>query len=149
MTEIRFYHLQQQSLEQALPLLLRKAVDNGKRVFVRLSDAARLDGLSEAIWSYKDNGFIPHGTASDKFSEDQPVLLSADLENLNKADMLVLANGADHSDVDDYGLCCEMFNGQDQDEVTAARARWKAYKEAGHDLTYWQQTERGGWEQKA
>jgi DNA polymerase-3 subunit chi len=33
--------------------------------------------------------------------------------------------------------------------VYAARDRWKAYKAAGHALTYWQQTDRGGWEKKA
>jgi DNA polymerase IIIc chi subunit len=28
----------------------------------------------------------------------------------------------------------------------SARARWTAYKGAGHALAYWQQNERGGWE---
>jgi DNA polymerase-3 subunit chi len=32
--------------------------------------------------------------------------------------------------------------------VAAARQRWRQAKEAGHALTYWQQTEKG-WEQKA
>lgn len=149
MTEIRFYHLQQQSLEQALPLLLRKALDSGKRAFVKLDDDKRLSPLSDALWSYKNTGFLPHGLASEQYAVDQPVLLSAEDENLNGADMLVLANGAESKHLKDFGLCCEMFNGQDAAEVQAARQRWKAYKEAGHDLTYWQQTERGGWEQKA
>ena len=30
----------------------------------------------------------------------------------------------------------------------AARGRWLAYKEAGHGLTYWQQTDGGGWGEK-
>jgi DNA polymerase-3 subunit chi len=42
-----------------------------------------------------------------------------------------------------------MFDGNDYEAVTSARARWKTYKAAGHDLTYWQQTDRGGWEKKA
>jgi DNA polymerase-3 subunit chi len=32
--------------------------------------------------------------------------------------------------------------------VTEARARWKSYKEQGHVIVYWQQTD-GGWEKKA
>jgi DNA polymerase-3 subunit chi len=32
--------------------------------------------------------------------------------------------------------------------VEAARARWKDYKNAGHALTYWQQSDAGRWEQK-
>jgi DNA polymerase-3 subunit chi len=41
---------------------------------------------------------------------------------------------------------CEIFDGSDEDAVTAARARWKTLKESGHDLAYWRQTESGGWE---
>jgi len=41
-----------------------------------------------------------------------------------------------------------LFDGRDEDAVTSARARWKALKDEGHDLTYWQQGERG-WEKKA
>ena len=33
--------------------------------------------------------------------------------------------------------------------VLAARERWKGYKAGGHQLTYWQQTPAGRWEQKA
>ena len=29
------------------------------------------------------------------------------------------------------------------------RARWRRLKDAGHELTYWQQTPQGGWEKKA
>jgi DNA polymerase-3 subunit chi len=149
MTDIRFYHLQQQSLEQALPLLLRKALDNGKRILVRTGDKNYIEGLSEALWGYRNHGFIPHGAVDDAHSEDQPVLLTAAMENLNKADMLVLTGGSDNSDIADYSLCCEMLNGHNADEVQTARAHWKAYKEAGHSITYWKQTDNGGWEQKA
>ena len=33
--------------------------------------------------------------------------------------------------------------------VDAARKRWTQCKDAGHALTYWQQTPAGGWEKKA
>jgi len=36
----------------------------------------------------------------------------------------------------------------DESAVAAARRRWSAAKAAGHQLVYWQQTERG-WEKKA
>ena len=38
--------------------------------------------------------------------------------------------------------------GNDTEAVGTARARWTAYQQAGHALTYWQQNERGGWEKK-
>ncbi|MBT6825536.1 MAG: DNA polymerase III subunit chi, partial [Rhodospirillales bacterium] len=42
----------------------------------------------------------------------------------------------------------ELFDGNDDEALTAARTRWKTYLDAGHTLTYWQQGDRGGWEQK-
>lgn len=150
MSEIRFYHLQQQSLFQALPLLVRKALDNGKRINVRVADAAMIAPLSEAFWGYRDDGFIPHGVSGDKSDPaDQPVFITAENDNANKADMLILAGAADNAHVGDFSLCCEVFDGRNADEVQEARSRWKAYKDDGHAITYWQQTDRGGWEQKA
>jgi len=40
------------------------------------------------------------------------------------------------------------FDGRDDQAVVDSRERWKAYKAAGHTLTYWQQTATGGWEKK-
>ena len=64
--------------------------------------------------------------------------------------MLVLCNAqAVPENIADFTLCCDFLNGNDDEAVDAGRARWKEYKAAGHAITYWQQTETGGWEQKA
>ena len=60
--------------------------------------------------------------------------------------MLVLADGTTTGDVPAWGSAIEIFDGGDDTAVAAARERWKAYKAAGHDLTYWQQTDDGRWE---
>jgi DNA polymerase-3 subunit chi len=39
-----------------------------------------------------------------------------------------------------------MFDGNDPEAVQSARDRWKTYKADGHSVTYWRQTDRGGWE---
>ena len=42
-----------------------------------------------------------------------------------------------------------MLDGRSNEQVTQARQRWKSYKEEGYDITYWMQSDSGGWEQKA
>jgi DNA polymerase-3 subunit chi len=42
-----------------------------------------------------------------------------------------------------------MFDGNDENELNDARAQWKALKDAGLPMSYFQQTESGGWEKKA
>ena len=69
-------------------------------------------------------------------------------ENPNKADVFIICQGVESAIQSDFTLCCEMLDGHDGDAVTAARERWKAYKEQEFDVTYWQQNEGQGWEQK-
>jgi len=42
-----------------------------------------------------------------------------------------------------------LFDGNDAEAVQRARAAWSAVKAAGHEATYWQQSERGRGEKKA
>lgn len=148
MSEIRFYHLENHRLEQALPGLLGKALQNDKRIIVRGTDKDRLKQLSEYLWVHNPANFIPHGMKEDGFEADQPVFLTAEEENPNKADMLVLIDGAKTADFSAFSLICLMFDGRDETALAHARSQWKALKDQGHDMTYWQQGE-NGWEKKA
>ena len=147
MSEIRFYHLQTQSLEQALPGLLAKAITTGKRIIVRGTDEARLKKLNDSLWTYDAQSFLPHGTKKDGFTADQPIYLTADNDNPNNAGVLITIDGADLDESNDYALQCTLFDGNNTEHLTQARAQWKALKDSEHALTYWQQTA-SGWEKK-
>ena len=149
MTDIRFYHMTVQSLDQALPAILAKALDAGHRIVVKCADETQAARLSDHLWTYRPDSFLPHGTKKDGHAEDQPVYLTAGNDNPNGAGVLVLTGGATADAVGDYALCCEMLDGHDGAAVDAARTRWKSYKDAGHSITYWQQTDTGGWDKKA
>ena len=146
MTEIRFYHLRTMTLERALPQILEKVLARGDRVVVMAGSTERVEALNAALWTYNDRSFLPHGSARDGFAEDQPIWLTTDEENPNGAAMLVLADGTTSDNVAAWGSAIEIFDGGDEAAVTAARERWKAYKAAGHTLTYWKQSDDGRWE---
>ncbi len=149
MAEVRFYHLQRQRLEEALPALLEKARERDFRIVVQAGSPERVMALDALLWTYRPESFLPHGSglASLPTAPDQPIWLTAEEENPNTASMLVLVDGAT-ADVAPYTLACEMFDGHDEAAVAAARLRWTEYKAAGHVMTYWQQGERG-WEKRA
>jgi DNA polymerase-3 subunit chi len=146
--EIRFYHLQRQTQEQVLPVLLGKALETGRRVVVRMRDAGEVAEMNEHLWSFRADSFLPHGSAKDGFAERQPVWLTDIDENPNGADMMIVGQGADAAPSDHITLRCEFLDGADEGMVSAARERWRSYKDAGYEVTYWSQTERGGWERK-
>ncbi|MFO0998373.1 MAG: DNA polymerase III subunit chi [Alphaproteobacteria bacterium] len=149
MTDIRFYHLQRKSLEDALPVLLEKILERGSRAVVMAGSAERVEALNAHLWTYSQGSFLPHGSQRDGHAEDQPVWLTTGEENPNGSDVLVLTDGASAAHIESFKTCCELFDGNDTAAVEEARRRWQAYKAAGHDLTYWQQTDEGRWEKRA
>jgi DNA polymerase-3 subunit chi len=149
MTEIGFYHLQRSSLGEALPRLLEKALAAGLRVLVRVPNEDEAERLAQLLWTYEADAFLPHGSARDGHATDQPIYLTAGDAIPNGAELLAQVGGAEMPDLSLFKRCLDLFDGSDADAVSAARARWKRYQEASHQLTYWQQKPNGGWERKA
>lgn len=148
MTEIAFYHLERSSLEAVLAKLLEKALAAGMRAVVKAGSAERVEALNAALWSYEQGSFLPHGSAEDGNASDQPVWLTAGEDNPNGATILFLIDGSESGELERYARCLELFDGRDETALAFARAHWKAYKEAGHTLTYWRQSETGAWQEQ-
>ena len=149
MSEIRFYHLQLQTLESALPVMLERTLARGQRALVMASSPERVEALNAHLWTYKYRSFLPHGSAPDGNAAAQPIWLTSDDEHANQASVLFLTDGAETQNLDAFELVCDLFDGGDGGAVQAARDRWLAYKSAGHALTYWQQDAQGKWSQRA
>jgi DNA polymerase-3 subunit chi len=149
MTDVRFYHLQKQSLDDALPAILTKAFQGGHRILVRMRDDKEVERMNKHLWAFKPDVFLPHGSSKDGHAENQPIWLTSKPENSNNAKVLILTQGMNEEAIESYDLCCEMLDGRDSTAVDAARAKWKDYQAAGLNVTYWYQNERGGWEKKA
>jgi DNA polymerase-3 subunit chi len=149
MTEVRFYHLQRANLERVLPVMLGRVLERGQRAVVQLGSKERLEAVNDWLWTFDKSSFLPHGSAAEGHPGEQPVWLTLEEERPNGAEVLFLADGATSAKTAEFELVAELFDGNDQEAVTAARQRWKGYKEAGHAVTYWQQDESGRWQQKA
>ena len=149
MTEVRFYHLQKQSLDQALPLILEKAYGADYKSLVVMQDQKEAERMATFLWAYKPNSFLPHGTKKDGSPGRNPIWISDADENENNANALILTQGSTSEKIGDFDLVCEMLNGHSDEEISSARSRWKKYQESGYETTYWFQNENGGWEKKA
>jgi DNA polymerase III subunit chi len=147
MTEVRFYHLERSGIEQVLPGLISKALENGHRIVVKTTDDREAERLNEHLWTYDPNSFLPHGTKREGFADKQPVWLTSNDDNPNNADVLILTPSTESNEQANYKLCCEMLDGRNEEAVTAARTRWQKYKDEGFTVTYWQQGAKG-WEKK-
>ncbi|MEX2201532.1 MAG: DNA polymerase III subunit chi [Dongiaceae bacterium] len=149
MAEVRFYHLQRSTLESVLPKFLERIVDRGQRAVVMADSPERVEALTNQLWTYSDRVFLPHGNVRDGHAAQQPIWLTDADENPNGAQVLFLSDGATSSRIGEFETCVELFNGNDEVAVAMARERWQRYQADGHVVIYFQQDERGSWEEKA
>ncbi|MQX36266.1 DNA polymerase III subunit chi [Roseospira navarrensis] len=149
MARLDFYHLYQWPLERALPLLLTRAYRTEARVLVLAASMDRVRALNALLWTFDPKSWLPHGCRDDGYPEHQPIWLSDREERPNGATLAVLTEGMTVADAGGWDRVLDLFDGRDEAAVAAARDRWRTGRDAGHELHYWQQTEQGGWTEKA
>jgi DNA polymerase-3 subunit chi len=147
MTEARFHHLERRRVDQALPRLLERALEQGRRVVVRASSDEMVSALNEGLWTYDDASFLPHGAAGDGDPTSQPIFLTCEVENPSAATMLVRLSGVEAGEADEkFDLVVLLFDGRDEGALANARREWRRLKDEGCAISYWRETDEGGWE---
>ena len=126
MTEVLFYHLERQTLEQVLPRLVQASLGRDWRVVVKAGSPERIQALNTHLWTWADDVFLPHAAAGDarftEFAADQPVWLTHEDDVPNDAQVLMLVDGAAHDDLSRFERCVFIFDGNDETALATARA---------------------------
>ena len=154
MSEALFYHLERRSLDDVLPGLIERTLERGWRALIRADSAERADAIDTRLWTFDDQGFLPHAQSGDGDPARQPVLITVEEGNPNSANVLFLVGGAvppawDSVAAEALTRIVVMFDGRDPSNVESARAAWKEAKAAGHEVTYWKESPQGKWEKQA
>ena len=93
----------------------------------------------------------PRPTARRK---PRPIYLTIEGDNPNAADVRFLIDGVNAAPLlNDPASAPKtravlMFDGNDVMELQAAREQWKELRDAGFELVYFQEDERGAWAEK-
>ena len=154
MAEALFYHLEHRTMEDVLPGLLERTRERGLRALLRVGSAERMEALDAHLWTYSEQTFLAHGTAAEGHPSRQPIYLTTEQENPNKAEVLFLVGQAMPADwgapsLAEFTRIVVLFEGRDPEALGGARAAWQNAKEAGHDVTYWKESPSGKWEKQA
>lgn len=149
MGDAYFYHLTRSPLDEALGLLLERALARGWRVGVRGVTEARLDWLDEKLWLGPEARFLPHGRAGGARDADQPVLLTTATSLPNRAACLMAVEGAEVAaqEAAAFERICILF--EEGPGLERARDQWRALTGAGVAAQYWAEEDRGNWRLKA
>lgn len=139
-----FYHIEQGSVDAAIAPLIEKCLERRWRVVVAGREET-VERLDRALWTWRDESFVPHGRARSD-ADKHPVLLSTEAVPSNGAKVAVLLDGSD-ADASLFDRVMVVFDGQDETARAKARQQFKAATDAGAAARYFQQ-DRGGWAEK-
>ncbi|GBR01218.1 DNA polymerase III subunit chi [Acetobacter oeni] len=143
MAEIGFYHLTRTDAHEALPVLLGRTLDSGRRAVIRCGKSEEAGALDIALWKVSDPVWLPHAATGGKYPDRQPIWITAGEDVPNGATFLFLLGATDTLTIDPFERVFDLFDGRDEVAVAAARRRWMALKAQGHTLAYWRQEAKG------
>ena len=154
MTEALFYHLERRALDDVLPGLIEKTLERGWKALIRVESSERADAIDNLLWTYSEQTFLPHAQSGDGNPNRQPVLITVEQDNPNKANVLFLIGGTapppwSAAETKRLMRIVLMFDGRDADSLAQARKAWKDAKAEGHDVTYWKESASGRFEKQA
>lgn len=145
--QIDFYQLEAHPVEQVLPRIAERLFESGARLLVVAEGEAVLERLDAVLWTYRDDGFLPHAIAGRDVDAAQPILLTHTVDAANGARNIALADGVWRDAALGFDRAFYLF---DAETVEGARAAWRAL--AGRERLerrFWKQDERGKWSQVA
>lgn len=148
--EVWFYHLERSSVFSVLPELLERTLARGLRALVISGGDDCLEKLDEAMWGGPEDSFLAHGRWDAPHAARQPILLARSPftgeTSPNGANLVFLIDQAVAPTLYAYDRLVLLFDGQDEAALARARADWKAFKAAGHPVSYWKQGAERGWQ---
>lgn len=139
-----FYHIEQGSVDASIGPLLEKCLERRWRVVVA-GRQETLDRLDRALWTWRDDSFLPHG-CSGRNEGEHPVLLSTQAQPANGATVAVLLDGTD-ADPGLFERVMVLFDGSEESTRAKARQQYRAARESGAPARYFQQ-DGAGWSEK-
>ncbi len=113
-----------------------KHVRAGRRLLVWCTDTRRMQAFDQLLWSFEPNSFIPHVGADDLLAAHTPVLLLDKPAQLAAADRHLWLLNLDLACpplLERYQRILEIVSTH-PDDIKAAKQRWVAYRQAGHEL---------------
>ncbi|MEZ5655982.1 MAG: DNA polymerase III subunit chi [Sphingobium sp.] len=134
---VDFYQLSRDPVEQVIPAIAQRLLDDGGRLLVVDGREGALGTLSRSLWAWRENSFLAHGQAGDDDAQAQPILLSVADEPSNGARHIALADGEWRDAALSFDRAFYFF---DDGTIDAARQCWRDLKgKDGVTSHFWRQ----------
>ncbi len=134
MTSVRFYICPEQDWMDSAKFAIRLARvlrRKGHQVMMLTGDTEQQSALSELLWSYPADAFLPHRTEAAQPEAGLDVVAGAEWDS--HQDVLINLTDQVPTHYARFEHLCEVVPSADT-LLAAARTRWVHYKDRGHTL---------------
>ena len=132
MTAIDFYTHVNDRLEVAAKLVAKAFAQHGS-VRVLTPDATVTNALDRLLWLHPPVGFLPHCRADHRLAAETPIWVDHVLEHQGPAAVLINLHASPPPFFSRFERLAEIV-GTDEEEASAARGRYRFYRERGYEL---------------
>jgi DNA polymerase III subunit chi len=132
MTAIDFYTHVNDRLEVAAKLVAKAFAQHGS-VRVLTADAAATDALGRLLWLSPPLCFLPHCRVDHRLAAETPIWVDHALEHQGPAAVLINLHPSPPPFFSRFERLAEIV-GVDDAEASAARDRYRFYRERGYEL---------------
>jgi len=113
--------------------LAEKAFSGGHHIYIHAGSSAQLAALDDLLWTFRVGSFLPHAIYKGRDAEPQPILLGHAVEPEGCSDVLFNLASEVPSFLGRFSRVAELVAGDDR-QRTAARNRYRFYKDRGYDV---------------
>lgn len=136
MTQVDFYSLPDKDLMSRTQLtcrLLEKAISGNHRVLIQVNDDEDAKILSDRIWGYKPESFIPHGLLGESAKNNIEIGCSED--HGDQHDILIVLSDNLPNFFSRFNRVIEITCDQ-PDILKLSRERFRFYRDRGYPLKH-------------
>lgn len=140
MTQVFFYHGAADKIAAACALL-SGAYAKKKPMLVYAVENEVASSVDRMLWTKGALSFVPHCRADSPLAAETPILITDDLENIAQDERLMNLSHEIPPGFARFQSLIEVV-GQDEADRLAARDRVKFYKDGGHEVRYFDLSDR-------
>lgn len=140
MTQVFFYHGAADRIAAACALL-GGAYAKKKPMLVFAPEKEVANSVDRMLWTHPALSFVPHCRADSLLAAETPILITDSLETLPQDERLMNLSQTIPPGFSRFQSLIEVV-GQTEDERSSARDRVKFYKDRGHEVRYFDLSER-------
>ena len=113
--------------------LVQAALTRRRQVTITVADETAANDLTSVFWQQKPESFLPNALVNHVSATQTPIIIHWQKQAVLQDELLINLSAAQPSFFSQFTQLIELV-GDDEQDKTAARARYKFYRDRGYEI---------------